>query len=249
MKVVGHRGAAELAPENTFAGFDLALQIGVTGIETDIQKTKDGKLVLFHDECLERTTNGSGVLREMTWEELQQLDAGSWFDKKYAGERVPLLQDFLEKYGRRTLLELEIKQAGIEHEVLGIVEQFSLLECVTFTSYDFLTICNIKRKNPFARVGYLTDDFSKQNVQKVIKENIECFCPQAEKVTKELVEYWHSLGLFVRAYEVKTPEIMKHAILSGVDGMTVNFPNLLLEELGKIDKNKKLEILTNEISI
>lgn len=249
MKVLGHRGAAELAPENTFAGFDLALEIGVTGIETDIQKTKDGKLVLFHDERLDRTTNGSGVLRETTWEELQQLDAGSWFDKKYAGERVPLLQDFLEKYGRLTLLELEIKQAGIEDEVLEIVEQFGILKRVTFTSYDFLTICNIKRKNSFARVGYLTDDFSWQNVQKAIKAKIECFCPKADKVTKELVEYWHSLGLFVRAYEVKTPEIMKHAILSCVDGMTVNFPHLLLKELKEIAKTEEIEALANEISV
>ena len=245
MRVVGHRGAADLAPENTFAGFDLALQIGATAIETDIQKTKDGKLVLFHDERLDRTTNGSGALRETTWEELQQLDAGSWFDKKYAGERVPLLQDFLEKYGKRTLLELEIKQAGIEDDVLEVAERFCIIERVTFTSYVFLTICNIKRKNPFARVGYLTDDFSEQNVQKVIEEKMECFCPKAEKVTKELVEYWRSLHLFVRAYGVKTPEIMRHAIRSDVDGMTVNSPRSLLEELEKTAKTKELEALAN----
>ena len=242
MKVVGHRGAAALAPENTFSGFDLALQIGVTAIETNIQQTKDGKLVLFHDGYLDRTTNGSGVLRETTWEQLQRLDAGSWFDNKYAGERVPLLLDFLEKYGKRTLLELDIRQAGIEYEVLNIVEQFGLLERVIFTSYDFSTICNIKRKNPRAQVGYLTADFTEENIQRVLKENIECFCPKADEVTKELVEYWHSLDLFVRAYGVKTPEIMRHAIQAGVDGMSINFPDLLLEELAHGQKgNDKAE--------
>ena len=88
MKVIGHRGAAGLAPENTFAGFDLALELGVDGIETDVQKTKDGKLVLFHDNLLDRTTNGAGVLQETSWQALQQLDAGSWFDSNYAGERI-----------------------------------------------------------------------------------------------------------------------------------------------------------------
>src|SRR6266568_6727931 len=101
MKVIGHRGAAGLAPENTYAGFDLALEIGVDGIETDVQKTKDGKLVLFHGELLDRTTNGKGVLQETPWQELQQLDAGSWFDGKYAGERIPLLIEALKRYGTR----------------------------------------------------------------------------------------------------------------------------------------------------
>src|SRR6266700_421843 len=121
MKVIGHRGAAGLAPENTFAGFDLALEIGVDGIETDVQKTKDGKLVLFHDDLLDRTTNGTGVLQEMSWQELQRLDAGSWFDSKYAGERIPLLIEALERYGTRTCFDLEIKQIGIEYAVLNMV--------------------------------------------------------------------------------------------------------------------------------
>ncbi len=97
MKVIGHRGAASLAPENTFAGFDLALELGVDAIETDVQKTKDGRLVIFHDSQVQRTTNGSGVLQELTWDELEKLDAGSWFHPRFKGEKIPLLTDFLEK--------------------------------------------------------------------------------------------------------------------------------------------------------
>src|SRR5258708_33362895 len=83
MKVIGHRGAAGLAPENTFAGFDIALALGVDGIETEVQKTQDGKLVLFHDHLLEKTTKGTAALKETPWQALQQLDAGSWFDRTY----------------------------------------------------------------------------------------------------------------------------------------------------------------------
>lgn len=233
MKVIGHRGAAGLAPENTFVGFDLALEMGIDGIETDVQKTKDGKLVLFHDDLLDRTTNGVGVLQETLWQELQELDAGSWFDSKYAGERIPLLIEALQRYGAQTSFDLEIKQIGIEYEVLNLVEQLELLDRVAFTSRDYPTVCNIKEKNPLAQVGYLTADFSEENLGRVVRAKIRYFCPRAEKVTKHLVDQWHSLGLFVRTCGVHNTEIMKNAIRAGVDGMTFDFPNLLLKELGR----------------
>ncbi len=234
MKVIGHRGAAALAPENTFAGFDIALALGVDGIETDVQRTKDGKLVLLHDHLLDKTTNGTGILQEKSWEELQQLDAGSWFDGRYAGERIPLLLEALQRYGTRTLFDLEIKQIGIEYDVLNMVEVLALLDRVTFTSQDFPTICNIQESNPLARVGYITADFSEEILTRVIKAKIQVFCPRAEKITGHLVDQWHSLGLFVRACGVKNTGIMKHAIQVGVDGMTCDFPDLLLTELGRM---------------
>ncbi|SRR6266496_6334618 len=234
MKVIGHRGAAGLAPENTFAGFDLALEIGVDGIETDVQKIKDGELVLFHDDLLDRTTNGVGLLQETSWRELQQLDAGSWFDSKYIGQHIPLLIEALQRYGTRTSFDLEIKQSGIEYEILNLVERLNLLDHVAFTSRDFLLVCKIKKYNPLAQVGYLTADFSEENLERVMRAEITYFCPRAEKVTKDLVNRWHSLGLFVRACGVSNSMIMKKAIEAGVDGMTFDFPDLLLKELGRI---------------
>jgi glycerophosphoryl diester phosphodiesterase len=234
MKVIGHRGAAGLAPENTFAGFDIALALGVDGIETDVQKTKDGKLVLFHDNLLDKTTNGTGILQETLWQELLRLDAGSWFDSTYAGERVPLLEETLKRYGTRTHFDLEIKQVGIEYEVLNLVEQLEFLHRVTFTSQNFPTVRNIKKKNPLARVGYLTADFSEEVLSRVVEEKMQDFCPRAEKITRQLVNHWRSSGLFIRACGVKNAEIMQNAIYAGVDGMTFDFPDLLLKELGRV---------------
>lgn len=233
MKVIGHRGAAGLAPENTFAGFDMALGFGVDGIETDVQKTKDGKLVLFHDRLLEKTTNGTGVLQETSWQELQQLDAGSWFDRTYAGERIPLLKEALETYGTRTYFDLEIKQVGIECEVVRLVEQLELLDRITFTSQDFPTVCAIKKRQPLARVGYITADVSEDVLKRVVEAGVQDFCPRAEKITKQSVNYWRSSGLFVRACGVKNVDLMKHVIAASVDGMTFDFPDLLLKELGR----------------
>lgn len=234
MKVIGHRGAAGLAPENTYAGFDLALKLGVDGIETDVQRTKDGTLVLFHSEFLDKTTSGTGVLQETTWHELQQLDAGSWFGRTYAGEHVPLLLEMLQRYGTRTTLDLEIKQSGIEYEVLAVVEQLNLLERVAFTSRDFPIIARIKERNPLAHVGYLAADVSEDTLQKFLRANMRYFCPRALNITKELVDQWHASGLFVRACGVNTSEMMKKAIHMGVDGMTYDYPDELLKELGKL---------------
>src|SRR3954452_18398025 len=87
--VLGHRGASAYAPENTFAAFDLAVEMGADGIETDVRATRDGVLVLLHDETVDRTTDGTGVVAELNRAQVDALDAGSWFGVAYAGERVP----------------------------------------------------------------------------------------------------------------------------------------------------------------
>jgi glycerophosphoryl diester phosphodiesterase len=233
MKVIGHRGAPSIAPENTFAGFDLALEIGVDALETDVQRTKDGKLVLFHDARIERTTNGRGRLQHMAWYELRGLDAGSWFHRRYAGERIALLTAFLQKYGRRIPIELEVKQAGIEQEVVGAVIEHNLLERITFTSFDFSTASHIKDLAPQANVGFLTSSISEKTIARVRHAGITQFCPIARKVTKALVDKWRSQGLFIRAWGVKNIALMRQAISAGIDGMTVDFPDALLAELGR----------------
>ena len=195
MKVIGHRGAASLAPENTFAGFDLALETGVDAIETDVRRTRDGELVLFHDARIERTTNGRGRLQHMTWEELRGLDAGSWFHRQYTGERIPLLTEFLQKYGSKIPIELEVKQAGIEQEVVSAVIEHDLLERITFTSFDFSTASHIKDLAPQANVGYLTSSISEKTIARLRHAGITQFCPIARKLTKALVDKWRSQGL------------------------------------------------------
>jgi glycerophosphoryl diester phosphodiesterase len=233
MKVIGHRGAASLAPENTFAGFDLAIEIGVDALETDVQRTKDGTLVLFHDARIERTTNGSGWLQHMSWRELRKLDAGSWFHQQFTGERIPLLTEFLQRYGRRIPIELEVKQAGIEQEVVSAVSEQNLLERITFTSFDFSTASHMKELAPQANVGFLTSSISEKTVARVRHAGVTQFCPLARKVTKALVDRWRSQGLYIRAWGVKNVALMRRAISAGVDGMTVDFPNVLLAELGR----------------
>src|SRR5439155_7022002 len=97
--VIAHRGASAYATENTEASFDQGIALGADALETDVRATRDGVLVLIHDAQVDRTTNGHGPVADLTWEEIRQLDAGNWKDSRYAGQRVPRLDWFLDRYG------------------------------------------------------------------------------------------------------------------------------------------------------
>lgn len=233
MQVIGHRGAAALAPENTWESFDIALSLGVDAIETDVRATSDRKLILFHDDDLDRTTNGKGAPHLAPWSVINTLDAGSWFDKKFQGAKVPLLQESLLRYGNLTQLVVEIKQPGIELEVLKIVDELQLIGNVTFTSFEFEVAKRIKAEYPNAKVGYLTSDIRDENIRRVIDAKLDQFCPPANAVSPGLVQRWKNQGVEVRAWGVSNTEVMKKAIDAGVDGMTCDFPHILLEALGR----------------
>jgi len=233
VQVIGHRGAAALAPENTWPGFDVALELGVDAVETDVRATRDGVLVLLHDERLDRTTDGTGPVHETAWAVVHVLDAGWWFGTEYAGAGVPRLDETLSRYGRRTHLVLEIKQLGVEGQVLKEVRLRGLLGQVTFTSFDLDAVCRVKASCPQAKVGYLARDIEPSTVARVLDAGLDQFCPRASALSPELVAEWKALGLEVRAWGVRDTGLMRAAIESGVDGMTVDFPDLLLEALGR----------------
>ena len=109
--IIGHRGAAGEAPENTLASFALALEQGAQAIELDVHVTKDGEIVVCHDETLDRTTNGSGLICDQNWKDIQMLDAGAWFSEKFKGERIPLLSEVFDLVPLGTLINVEVKHA------------------------------------------------------------------------------------------------------------------------------------------
>src|SRR5262245_43372391 len=121
--VVAHRGGRKWAPENTMAAFKKAIDAGVYGIELDIHRSKSGELMVIHDETVNRTTNGTGLIKDMTFAELQKLDAGSWFAPSFKDERVPLLSEVLALINGKCVLNVEIKNIpvaypGIEDDLL-----------------------------------------------------------------------------------------------------------------------------------
>lgn len=225
MQIIGHRGAAGIAPENTWMSFDAALASGMNAIETDVRATSDDRLVLIHDKYLERTTSGQGRVRHAPWSLIKDLDAGSWFDPKYRAARVPSLQATLARYAATIPFVLDIKKRGVELTAVDIARQLGVIDQVTFTSFHFDVLLRIRRENPSVRVGYLSIDTTEANVKRAADAGFSQFCPPAQEVTQKRVSDWKQLGLEVRVWAVMNRAIAINAVKAGVDGMTVKDPD------------------------
>lgn len=236
MDVIAHRGASAYAPENTFSAFDRALELGSGGIETDVRASKDGKLVLIHDAAVDRTSNGSGAVAGLTYDELSLLDFGGWFDEKFRGEKTPLLDEFLERYGGRIHLTLEIKARGIERTLAGVIKK-SLVNPGGYeiTSFDRESVLKAMELIHGASAGLLVKDLSDENIRFCLENNISQICPRAENITPESVREAHSRGLAVRAWGVPDTGQMKRAAETGIDGMTVDFPDKLISYINSLN--------------
>jgi glycerophosphoryl diester phosphodiesterase len=146
---VGHRGAKGHAPENTFASFDLAVQMGVHAVETDVHLSKDGEIVIIHDHTVDRTTNGHGFVKDLTVEELRRLDAGAWFDARFAGERIPTLAELLAWAHDRVSLAIEIKNGpiyypGIAGKVIRLLREHDMIDQAILISFDHFVMREAK---------------------------------------------------------------------------------------------------------
>lgn len=229
-----HRGGSEYAPENTLSSFYLGLMQGANGIETDVQRTKDGVLVLFHDDTVDRVTDGSGKLSDFTLEELKKLKV---FGNNTTGfyDHVVTLREFLEKFSCYDItFAIELKGAGVEEDTLAMIKEFNLMEKTVFTSFQFDYIKKIKELDKSARVGWLIFTTEENATEKLLSIGGEEMCPQAENVTSELMNEWRSAGLGVRAWGVTSVQLMKNMCDFEVDGMTVNFPDRLFQYLSQI---------------
>lgn len=223
--ILAHRGASGYAPENTFAAFDRALHMQADGIETDVRVTADRALVLVHDERVDRTTNGHGRVADLSLAQIKALDAGSWFGPEFVGQQVPTLAEFLDAYGSRTLLCLEIKAPEAADATLAQVRERGLLTSVQFTSFHFEVTVAIRAQSPEAIVGFLTRRFDPAEIARVVDAGLNQICPHASTTTPELVQEAHRQGLVVRAWGVGDRAAMRQAIGAGVDGMTINWPD------------------------
>ncbi|WP_375221992.1 glycerophosphodiester phosphodiesterase, partial [Symbiobacterium thermophilum] len=160
-QVIGHRGAAGTHPENTMVSFRRAFELGVDGIEFDVHRTADGHLVVIHDPAVDRTTDGSGLVMAMTLEQIRALDAGSWKDPRFAGERVPTLQELVRATPPGVRLYLELKAGsvhypGIEQELVDLLKAEGVLDRTQVSSFDHRALVKLKEICPELPLGMLT---------------------------------------------------------------------------------------------
>ena len=226
-----HRGASEYAPENTLSSFYLGLLQGANGIETDVQKTKDGVLVLFHDDTLDRVSNKQGKLCDYTWDELKNIEVyGNCTTGFY--DRIVTLREFLERFSQYDInFAIELKGADAEEETLEMVKTFGIVNKTTFTSFNLQYIEKVKQLDKTARIGWLVSSISDEIIEYLLEIGGEEIAPKAELLSVELMEKCRKAGLGVRAWGVFNVALMKKMCGLCVDGMTVNFPERLQEYL------------------
>ena len=219
-----HRGAPSYCPENTFLSFYTGMYMGANGIETDVQMTKDGVLVLFHDDTIMRLTGAEGSIQDYTLEQLRQFT----FENNGLTDKIVVFEDFLQQFGWRDItFAIEIKQAGIEPQVVDMIRKYNIQSKTIVTSFMFGSVRATKAYAPEQKVGLLTKEVTDELLAELKAIGAEQLCPYATDVTEETVARWHAQGFEVRAWGVKDEILMRQVYDAGAEGMTVNFPDKL----------------------
>ncbi len=253
--IVGHRGASAIAPENTLAAFQKAIEDGAEGIELDVQPAKDGVPVVFHDFRLDRIARRRGRVIDFTSEELGNIDAGSWFNIKFpqkanpvfSAETIPTLEkllDFLKGYKGIIYIELKCRKAESAMLVKAVCETICnsvLLPFVIVKSFDLDAIFQIKQMLPEVRTAALfapkirtmlkDKNILLEEAERCLADEISVQCSMA---TKKLVENAHKKGLTTTIWTANSPIWVKRSIELGINAVITNNPDILLA--------KKLEI-------
>ena len=232
---IAHRGASAVAPANTLAAFEKAVELGADGIEFDVHLSADGVPVVIHDFSVDSTTDGSGRVAEMTIVQLAQLDVGSYFDPAFAGERIPTLEAVLEAMGGRLLLNIELKSTslrdkGLEQTVIAQIERHGLGTSVLFSSFNPFSLRRAKRIAPHIAVGLLYGPDLPLPLRRAWLAPLvphEARHPEHTMVDAHYMAWARRRGYRVNTWTVDDPDEMHRLIGLGVDGIITNVPDVL----------------------
>lgn len=229
--IIAHRGASGHAPENTMAAFERAAELRARFVETDVHLTRDGSFVAIHDGTLERTTNGRGAVHDFTLAELRELDAGSWFDPQFRGQRIPTLEEILEFMQRSdTDFYFEIKYDaawGMHHALVAALRHANHGMRSTVLSFDPSTLLALRRLDASVMMGLLTRHAKPDAVEAAIEVGARQVCPRWDLVTRSMVERAHRSDLRLVTWTINDEQKMRDAIDAGVDGIMTDFPDRL----------------------
>jgi len=231
----GYRGASGEAPENTIPGFQKAIDLGMDGVVFPVRASRDKKLMVMSDSGLARIAGGQKSVGDYNYQELKRLDAGAWFDDRYRGERILLLEELIELIPNKMMLIMELNgrnflSNGLEEALIRLVKNRGIEERVVFSSYNFLVFGRILSLDPSQRLGiYLRDDFlswvRKNWYAGLIRP---CFLhPSPGLLNKKLISWTKSDGAKLVPYQMNQEGDILSALDSGVDGIISESPLVL----------------------
>ncbi len=235
-KLIGHRGVAGLRPENTYCSFEYAAYVGLEWIEFDVLLTLDDKWVVMHDDSIDRTTNGHGLVRDMTLQELEKLEAGLWFTPPYVNQKVPTLAGTLELARKHNLFcNIEIKGADYTPERQAfLITQFLLqdptldLSRIMLSSFTLPCLIKIRELMPLIQIGYLIDEFADDTVDITRLYNFSSINCDVKKMTSENLRAATAAKLPVFLYTINEPIVAKFWLGKGIAGLFTDRADLLL---------------------
>lgn len=235
VKNFAHRGFSRKYPENTILAFEKAIEVKSDGIEFDVQLTKDGQVVIIHDETIDRTSNGSGRVCDYTYNELLKYD----FSDKYVGEfgkmKIPLLREYFELVKNTNIItNIELKNSvydyeNLEQKVYDIVVEYNLREKVIISSFNHESMIRMKNIDSSIACGLLADCWMIEPGTYTKMHGMECYHPAGYCLTKEKVDTIHEQGVLVNVWLGKEPMDYKELIDMGVDILISNDPDLVRE--------------------
>jgi glycerophosphoryl diester phosphodiesterase len=239
--IFAHRGDSAHAPENTLAAFRLAAAEGADAIELDAKLSADGQVMVFHDERLERTTDGVGRVRDKPAVELRSLDAGGRFAADFRGERIPFLSEVLENLGNRLLINIELRnywtpRDGLVREVCELVKQHAVESSIMFSSFLAANLRLARRLLPGVPCGLIamrgwpglwarSFGFS--------FGDCEALHPHVADTTAQQVRRVHRLKRRIHVWTVNARAQVQRLVEWGVDGIITDDPRLVLEAAGR----------------
>ncbi len=228
---VAHRGFSATAPENTLTAFEKGIEAGANMLEMDVMMTADSQVIVFHDFRLGRTTNGSGLVKALTFNHIKNLDAGTWFSQKYRMERVPLLEDVLEMTKGRVRLNIEMKHRrhngvyALVDRCEKIVDRHRMNEEVIFSSFNLEALRYLHYKAPKLRIAPLY----RHNLNPSPRSFPLQYAAQGVVLNhlflnRTTVQQFHNLGIGVFVYTVNSSSRIEKMMRMGVDGVISDNP-------------------------
>jgi glycerophosphoryl diester phosphodiesterase len=238
--VVAHRGSSGTAPENTMAAIRRGVEAGASMVEIDVQRTGDGRLIVFHDAVLGRTTNGSGRVDAHTYEQVSALDAGSWMDESFAGERVPLLLDVLEYLRGRAYLNIELKPYEGDPEegekfliaVLRTIDVADMAGQTLLSSFDHTLLARAATINPdipYAVIMHPNDRALPS--ERALPVGARGVVMSKSQLSHDRVRDAKAHRLPLAVYTINSEEDAERASRYGADAIVTNFPERIISSL------------------
>lgn len=235
--VFGHRGARAYAPMNTIPAFELAVKQGAHGVELDVHRSADGYPVIVHDFTVDSTTDGKGRVDSMTLAQLKALDAGSYFDARFAGVQIPTLDEVFEAVGKKLFVNVEIKSVttetdGVEQVVADCIARHNMGERVIVSSFNPLALLRFRAVAPDVPIGFLYAKESPDEVHDALAgKAYEAYHPHDPLITADHIAPHLAAGRVINAWTVNDPARAVELRDLGVGGIITDKPDLILAAL------------------